>query len=77
MYDLSESAYSVLPAARKKSNAPPKFNVQNLEFAMTAGNSKCKAAWVEPEVLTLNVLETAGLPRRGSDSSIHIDCTRS
>lgn len=44
---------------------------------MTAGNSKCKAIWVEPEVLTLNVLETAGLPRRGSDSSIHIDCTRS
>lgn len=44
---------------------------------MTAGNSKCKANWVEPEVLTLNVLETAGLRGRGSDASIHVDCTRS
>ncbi len=44
---------------------------------MTAGISKCKAAWVEPEVLTLNVLDTAILPNRGADSSIHVDCTRS
>jgi hypothetical protein len=53
------------------------LNFRLLGLNMTAKNVTIKAAWVEPEVLTLNVLDTAIFPGRGGDGSMHLDCTRS
>lgn len=34
-------------------------------------------AWVEPEIRTLDIAETNGLPFVGGDGGIHSDCSRS
>jgi hypothetical protein len=36
-----------------------------------------KAAWVEPEISTLAIEETAGLPFPGGDGGANPDCTNS
>lgn len=33
--------------------------------------------WVDPVVTTLELGDTAGLPRRGGDRGAFVDCTRS
>jgi hypothetical protein len=44
---------------------------------MAHNNLAPKSAWVEPEVLILDITDTALFPNRGSDASRHLDCTRS
>ena len=34
-------------------------------------------AWVEPEIITLEIEETFGFPGRGGDGGRFFDCTRS
>lgn len=44
---------------------------------MAQNNLAPKSPWVEPEVMILDITDTALLPNRGSDGSRHLDCTRS
>lgn len=36
-----------------------------------------KEAWIAPEIKTLDVAETQGLPNRGRDGGRFADCTKS
>ncbi len=36
-----------------------------------------KESWIEPEIQTLDISETAGFPNRGGDGGRFVDCTRS
>lgn len=36
-----------------------------------------RIAWVEPEMIELNVTETANRPRFGRDGGVYADCLRS
>ena len=36
-----------------------------------------KSVWIEPQVLSLDVSQTAAYPNRGTDGNIHLDCTKS
>jgi hypothetical protein len=44
---------------------------------MTEAVSTQKETWIEPEIRTLDVAETAGFPNRGRDGGRFVDCTRS
>jgi len=44
---------------------------------MTDAANTQKDAWIEPEIQTLDVAETAGAPNRGGDGGRFVDCTRS
>lgn len=44
---------------------------------MTDAANTQKDSWIEPEIQTLDVSETAGFPNRGGDGGRFVDCTRS
>ncbi|WP_268795324.1 hypothetical protein [Sphingomonas sp. Leaf33] len=44
---------------------------------MTEAMTTQKEVWIEPEIRTLDVNETAGFPNRGGDGGRFVDCTKS